>query len=200
MLTALYEPTRMLALDINPEVAELTDFLTRHDPGGRVTAAWGVDQADSATVGRWVRDTVGDGELDLVIDDASHQLGPTRASFELLFPRIRPGGLFLIEDWSFEHSVERNMLDAMAADTTGEVERTLVERMATAEPPSAPLSVLLIELLILAASRPELVESVSLRRGWAEIRRGPLPVGGDLRIRANLGPLGAGMCDALDPT
>ena len=41
-----------------------------------------------------------DGEpLDLVIDDASHLYGPTMASFEVLFPRLRPGGLYVIEDW-----------------------------------------------------------------------------------------------------
>jgi predicted methyltransferase len=35
--------------------------------------------------------------LDLVVDDTSH-LGPTRASFNTLFPRLRPGGVYVIED------------------------------------------------------------------------------------------------------
>jgi hypothetical protein len=41
--------------------------------------------------------------LDLVIDDASHIYGPTKASFQALFPLLRPGGLYLIEDWAWAH-------------------------------------------------------------------------------------------------
>ena len=47
-----------------------------------------------------------DGPLDLVLDDASHLFVPTRTSFELLFPRLAPGGLYVIEDWAWEHWVE----------------------------------------------------------------------------------------------
>lgn len=41
--------------------------------------------------------------LDLVIDDASHMYTQTRASFEVLFPRLRPGGLYMIEDWAWSY-------------------------------------------------------------------------------------------------
>ena len=41
--------------------------------------------------------------LDLVIDDASHLYGPTKASFEALFPLLREGGVYVIEDWAWEH-------------------------------------------------------------------------------------------------
>jgi SAM-dependent methyltransferase len=37
--------------------------------------------------------------LDLIIDDASHEAGPTRRSFELLFQLLNPGGFYVIEDW-----------------------------------------------------------------------------------------------------
>jgi hypothetical protein len=43
-------------------------------------------------------------ELDFVIDDASHTYEHTRRSFEILFPLLRPGGLYLIEDWAWAHS------------------------------------------------------------------------------------------------
>ena len=39
--------------------------------------------------------------LDLVIDDASHLYRLSRRAFELLFPRLRPGGLCALEDWSW---------------------------------------------------------------------------------------------------
>jgi cephalosporin hydroxylase len=42
-----------------------------------------------------------DGELDLVVDDASHFYEQTKASFKALFPLVRPGGMYIIEDWSW---------------------------------------------------------------------------------------------------
>lgn len=38
------------------------------------------------------------GKIDLVIDDASHLGAETRSSFEYLFPRLAPGGTYVIED------------------------------------------------------------------------------------------------------
>ena len=39
------------------------------------------------------------GALDIVIDDCSHLAEPTRLAFETLFPRVRPGGFYVVEDW-----------------------------------------------------------------------------------------------------
>lgn len=38
-------------------------------------------------------------QFDIVIDDCSHIAGPTRTAFEALFPHVRPGGFYVIEDW-----------------------------------------------------------------------------------------------------
>ena len=53
------------------------------------------------------------GPLDIVIDDGSHQNGAIMGSFEYLFPRIKPGGLYIIEDttctyWGDTHNVGPN--------------------------------------------------------------------------------------------
>lgn len=37
--------------------------------------------------------------IDIVIDDCSHQAGPTRLAFDILFPHVRSGGFYVIEDW-----------------------------------------------------------------------------------------------------
>jgi hypothetical protein len=37
---------------------------------------------------------------DLIVDDASHDGKLTRATFDLLWPLIRPGGHYVVEDWS----------------------------------------------------------------------------------------------------
>lgn len=41
--------------------------------------------------------------IDLVIDDASHLYDKTKASFENIFPLVKPGGLYVIEDWAWAH-------------------------------------------------------------------------------------------------
>ncbi|HTD35737.1 MAG TPA: glycoside hydrolase family 99-like domain-containing protein [Candidatus Elarobacter sp.] len=110
----------------------------------RVMTRWGVDQADR----RAVLDVVErdfDGAIDMVIDDGSHLYAPTRASFETLFPRLPPGGLYIIEDWAWEHWPEfqdprhfwagEESLSALVEDlvaATG-TSRTLIRRLAVHE-------------------------------------------------------------------
>lgn len=38
-------------------------------------------------------------ELDLVVDDASHDGTLTRRTWELLWPLVAPGGTYVVEDW-----------------------------------------------------------------------------------------------------
>ncbi len=68
----------------------------------RLKPFWAVDQQDSARL-REIWQTEFRAPLDLVIDDASHLYGPTKTSFETLFPLLRPGGLYIIEDWAWGH-------------------------------------------------------------------------------------------------
>lgn|GEM_PF-2776650 len=68
----------------------------------RVMTRWRTNQAERAALLEIVDRDLG-GEVDCVIDDGSHLLAPTRASFEILFPLLPPGGLYIIEDWAWEH-------------------------------------------------------------------------------------------------
>lgn len=68
----------------------------------------GVDIVDRALDIRGCRVIIGDAtlggtydaldRLDIVIDDGSHSLGSQIAAFHLLFPRLLPGGVYVIED------------------------------------------------------------------------------------------------------
>jgi predicted O-methyltransferase YrrM len=102
LLMELIQPEMLVAIEYEPEpVAALETYLHRSEFRERCRTYYGVDQADREGVGRLVDMSFGNNSLDLVIDDASH-LGPqTRASFEALFPRLREGGLYVIEDWSW---------------------------------------------------------------------------------------------------
>lgn len=100
MLTTLAaRPRKLVGLDINEPHPLLTGFLADGRFDDTVKPHWQIDQSDSATVAQIIDDEFGDEALDVVIDDASHLYEPTRKSFEVLFPRLRPGGLFVIEDW-----------------------------------------------------------------------------------------------------
>lgn len=110
LLAELYRPASLVALELAPDPPEgLVAYRQRSPLGDRVHAHFGVDQADRTTVARLV-DEAG-APLDLVVDDASHLLGPTMTSFEVLFPRLRTGGLYVIEDWSSQLA----LADALAA-------------------------------------------------------------------------------------
>lgn len=84
--------------------------LDRHIPGfGRGEAVrpfGGVSRAGADRVSQSVADRSGDARLGLVADDASHFFGETKAAFDVPFPRLAPGGLFLVEEpqWSFHAS------------------------------------------------------------------------------------------------
>ncbi|SCG58567.1 class I SAM-dependent methyltransferase [Micromonospora halophytica] len=61
---------------------------------GRLTALTG-DQSDPAALTAIAEEH---GPFDIVIDDGSHENEHVRTSFDALFPYVRPGGLYVIED------------------------------------------------------------------------------------------------------
>jgi cephalosporin hydroxylase len=87
----LLQPEKMVTVDLDSAPLEL--------PG--ISTYRGVDQADTTTLREIVTEEF-DGRLDLVLDDASHFYEPTRASFEALFPLLRAGGFYVLEDWRWE--------------------------------------------------------------------------------------------------
>lgn len=128
LLMELARPQMLAAVEHDPApVAALDSYLARWGLNRRCRTHYGVDQADRDEVARVVSTSFGSAPLDLVVDDASH-LGPqTRASFETLFPRLRPDGLYVIEDWSWHlqaidlegESMEGFVSDLLAAAGRG---------------------------------------------------------------------------------
>jgi hypothetical protein len=58
------------------------------------------DQSDQASIERAVADCP---PFDLIVDDGSHVASHISTSFETLFPKIKPGGLYAIEDLVFAY-------------------------------------------------------------------------------------------------
>jgi predicted O-methyltransferase YrrM len=106
LLHLLAEPRKLVAVELSPDpVQGLADFVAQRGAQDVVRPYYGVDQSDRARLAEIVTREFGGEPIDLVIDDASHLLGPTRASFEVLFPHLRPGGLYLIEDWNWDQKL-----------------------------------------------------------------------------------------------
>jgi predicted O-methyltransferase YrrM len=96
----LFDPDRMAAVDIRPDPIPALDAYCARHRGRHVR--YGASQTDAALLREVVEKDL-DGALDVVIDDASHAYDETRASFDVLFPLLRPGGLYVIEDWAWAH-------------------------------------------------------------------------------------------------
>jgi hypothetical protein len=62
---------------------------------GRVKTVTG-DQGDPATLDRWITET--GGNFDFIIDDGGHRNSQIINSFTKLWPTVKPGGLYFIED------------------------------------------------------------------------------------------------------
>jgi hypothetical protein len=101
------KPDKHVGVDMSErgDSAYFRRWVESRDLHDRVATYWGVDQADKHSI-REIALREFDGPLDLVIDDASHFYAPTKASFETLFPLLRHGGVYIFEDWQWEHLPE----------------------------------------------------------------------------------------------
>jgi predicted O-methyltransferase YrrM len=114
LLAHVSNPSKLVALDIRSEpVIPLERHLEAHGFTETVALHYGVDQADDARLRQILASEFEGAPLDLVIDDASHDYLPTLASFDTLFPYLRPGGLYVVEDWQAEYLLHFMFLDGM---------------------------------------------------------------------------------------
>ena len=75
------------------------------------------DQGDARTVAMWAKE-VGSG-IDVVVDDGSHEHRHVKTSFTELWPHLRPGGLYFIEDL---HAGRANDMVKYRFEETGDVQ------------------------------------------------------------------------------
>jgi predicted O-methyltransferase YrrM len=188
----LLNPKKLLALELSDKpVRKLMEFLSEHKLEERVEVVWGVDQADPVKVPALLAQAFGKHKLDLVIDDASHILSPSTATFEMIFPNIREGGLYILEDWSSDHLVERGMQAVLDKDPDGEAAQNISAALAAAdEKLETPMSVLICQLVIAAAFHPDWIAEMRVTDGFCEVRRGPGDIPPGTPIANYVGTLG----------
>lgn len=93
----------IVGVEIEPEHSRLS-CLQQSSMAGHYALYHNTDQTDSEALNNIVDKHFQSG-LDLIVDDASHYLYETRRSFEILFPKLRAGGLYVIEDHRWGHEV-----------------------------------------------------------------------------------------------
>lgn len=202
LLADLFEPERLVAFELVEGRAPALDaFTTRRGLGEVIKPYYGVDQADRAAVAAIADQEFGAEGIDLVLDDASHLLDPTRASFEVLFPRVRPGGVFVLEDWNADHL----RFDGLVAHLLSGAGRVLspAETDPNADgraPVQPPLSRLVVELLLARASAGSALGDITLGPSWVVVERGPAELDPDRFRLSDLYTDHFGMLPALDPS
>src|SRR4051794_3795269 len=168
-LAQLARPDKMVAVDVEAECRPLDRFIDDQGLRGVVVPYFGVDQADDAALNQIMYDEFAGLPIDLVIDDASHLVPETRASFNRLFPLVRPGGVYVIEDWGWA-----NTRWPVASRMRGHT----------------PLSVFGCELVLTCARRPGLVAAVTVDQYTLSVRRGPRDLDPhDFDISQNIDPV-----------
>src|SRR5689334_2997499 len=103
LLERYFDARRIVGIDLRPPEQTLLQYLTEANLSGRITPHFGVSQSDGPQVRSIIARDSGGRPIDVIIDDASHDLVFSRASFELSFPFLEAGGLYVIEDWGWAH-------------------------------------------------------------------------------------------------
>jgi hypothetical protein len=154
-LDQFLKPDKFVAVELSAvPIPALDKYIAEN--GDRTRLYYGTSQDDVAKLNQIVSEDFG-GQLDLVVDDASHFYEQTKTSFKILFPTVRPGGLYIIEDWSWSFE------PAFQEPTNVWFEQ------------ASPANIV-IDLMEDMAMRP-LIQSVHVERELIKIRRTMNPVG-----------------------
>lgn len=181
LLALLARPAKFVAVELDPTPIEpLLAVLEDKQLGETVKPYFGVDQGDRKRLAEIIAAEFGDDQLDLVVDDASHRYEPTVASFEVLFPRLAPGGIYVIEDWTCQDVTAEMQARALLANPDSPASQRflerVVERMTGELPAPHPISRLALELALAVGRSDGAVAEVRLDENWIVVRRGDRPL------------------------
>jgi hypothetical protein len=149
LMALIARPDKLVSIEMSPRrVGALNTMLERKGLSASAVQHYGTSQGDVATLRSLVNHEFGDQPLDLVIDDASHDLALTRTSFNMLFPLLRPGGRYVIEDWAWA-----------------------LLPFSGAAPGERPLADLLVEAALAIGSKVAGIGDMQVTRDWVMIER-----------------------------
>jgi cephalosporin hydroxylase len=176
-------PNKLVAIDFAERpIKRLNDFAAEPSNLDKIKPYYGVDQADIAKLDEIYCSEFGTEKLDLVIDDASHMLEETRASFNYLFPRLRPGGIYVIEDWSWSHIPsskfhQETLNGSELSGLTGSCNS--IQENFTGK---STLANLVIEIMLASVSAPGAIDELIINDGFVIVKRGVLELPGEFDV------------------
>lgn len=150
-----YDIKKMVAIDIRGRLEPFDLAISDHNLGDRVRVGYGVSQDSAPEIDELLLHFGGE-DVDLIIDDASHLFDLSKSTFEISFPRLRAGGIYVLEDWGWAH---------VSATQQGGVHYELLKDHKS-------LANLLFLLQLLMISRPDLIESITVHSTCAVIKKG----------------------------
>lgn len=162
----LLAPEKIVSVDLerNPNAA-LAAFITENRLAKVLKPYYGVDQSDENALRNIIGLEFPEQNIDLAVDDGCHFLDETRRAFNAIFPFLVSGGYYVIEDWGWAH------WPGFWQEGGGPWK----DRPA--------MSVFIFELIMLAASRPDIIEKIEVlyemvivTKGTAHIRPGEFDI------------------------
>ena len=103
VMDKLFKPDVIVGLDLRREPIKPLEEYRKENPHMKTYYARSQDKIGTLMAARENFPT----GIDLVVDDASHLYEQTKATFEMLFPLVRKGGKYVIEDWAWSHAPGR---------------------------------------------------------------------------------------------
>jgi hypothetical protein len=159
----IFKPEKIAAVEVSRDPVEaLSKYIATRGKTETIKLNYGVNQADRPAMEHILSIEFPERDIDLIVDDASHRYKETRASFNISYPYLKAGGWYVIEDWGWAH-------------WAGDPWQTGSRKRAPYWGEKA-LSNLLIELFMLAASRPDLLEEIRITHDLIILKKGPDPL------------------------
>jgi predicted O-methyltransferase YrrM len=182
MLHALTEAEKIVAIELSEQPVEVLErYIDDRSLRASVRPYYGVDQSDRARVTEIVEKEFAGAPIDLVVDDASHLYRETKVTFETLFPYLRPGGVFVFEDWRWQQIYADGIVDALEGragygdDAIDRLKQQIAEHDGSAAP-TTPVMRLVVEMFLACATSPDVVTDVAIDPHWVSVRRGERPL------------------------
>lgn len=105
----LYAPTTLVGIDMRREPIEPLEKY--RESRSYIKTYYGRSQDKPGT--RTAAQSNFPNGIDLVVDDASHLYEETKTTFENIFPLVKAGGMYVIEDWAWSHDKQQQGEDAV---------------------------------------------------------------------------------------
>ncbi len=158
LIDRMFNPEHLTCIDRRKtRIDVVDDYIKRRNREKHMHVLTDFDQSDVKGLRNLLTENH-DNKLDLVFDDASHLYDETKASMGVLFPKVKSGGFYVIEDYGWAHANSFQSQDHPWFDKKG-------------------LSTLIFELMMVLARGTHIVRSMYLDVDICIIERGSADCG-----------------------